>query len=1006
MTGGDENLPLDFNLDLTGRTLEDRWRVEGVLGKGGMGTVYKATDLRLDRTVVLKVPHPRFLAEEGFRERFEREIRSLIVLEHPHVVKVHDVGAWRGVPYAVLQFLSGGSLKDRLDAVARRESPAEVLEWFPDVASALDFIHARGVVHRDVKPGNILFDETGHAFLADFGIAKALGGLETGLTQTGMTPGSPDYMAPEIVMSRPFGPEGDQYALASMVYESLAGRLPFPGATPLEVLVAKQTAPDPVLSVDDVPVPAADAVLRALARDPAKRFPTCGQFAAAFAEAMGVSLGSRRASGVRAGGGGGPVTPTPRPAPRPPPLSPPPPPRPPPPPPPSARQPGAPRPPAARPAPAPSVAAATEPAKRRGGLVAALLVVALLAGGYAAWSGGLFGGRAKDGDRDAAKGTSDGIAGREVHAGMDVTAGMDLHVGMPEIDLGPAMDMGEVKNAADLEAIKRAATEAAGKAATDAGSAVAEGLRGHLGKADFPSKAPTVVPDDAVPVIAIESPVEGVVVARRRMHVVGTVSPAGSKVVVNGAAADVKDGKFDVRVDVSEGEGRLLVEATTAAGRTSTASRAFRVDTTPPSLRIESPPSDFATSAHEARVAGTVDEDGCVVTVRSIPATVSDRRGFATTVPLPLEGENRVSITASDPAGNASRVEVVVVRDTIAPVLVVEAPKEGARAGASALVPVRGKVTDATATKVTVNGVTAKVENGRFSLTAPFDPRSPRVVVEATDAAGNASEKLVVTLKGRPTEGTFKGLTLVESDGRGPATYTLDKDSTVVLVLVPAGEFTMGAVRGDEAAASDEGVAHRTTLAQFLVSRAEVTWAQWGRFCDATNRKRPAMPDGAGPDHPATCTHDDAIAWCEWAGLRLPSEAEWERAARGGVEGQLFAWGSDLQPPKGAANLYDETRHRKTKSDAKAYWFGYDDGYVGTAPVGSFAANGFGLVDVTGNVWEWCAEVYDRSKAIKHVLRGGGFDSKPADCRLSARNSQIQGFVNAATGFRPSRDAR
>ena len=105
---GDDQGAIDFQLDLSGQTLDGRWRVEAVIGKGGMGTVYRARDLRLDRLVVVKVPHPRFLMEEGARERFEREIRSLLTLEHPHVVKVHDVGSYRGVPFVVLQCLPGG----------------------------------------------------------------------------------------------------------------------------------------------------------------------------------------------------------------------------------------------------------------------------------------------------------------------------------------------------------------------------------------------------------------------------------------------------------------------------------------------------------------------------------------------------------------------------------------------------------------------------------------------------------------------------------------------------------------------------------------------------------------------------------------------------------------------------------------------------------------------------------------------------------------------------------
>ena len=190
---------------LVGRLLEGRYRVARLLGSGGMGSVHLATDEKMDRRVVVKIPHALFLDEPGFRERFVKEIRALTQLEHPHVVKALDAGTVDGVPFAILQFLGGGSLADRIAGRGGRLTLAEVCKWLPAVAGALDFIHRQGIVHRDVKPGNVLFDREGHVFLADFGIAKALRGSETGLTQTGMMPGSPDYMAPEASSGPPLG---------------------------------------------------------------------------------------------------------------------------------------------------------------------------------------------------------------------------------------------------------------------------------------------------------------------------------------------------------------------------------------------------------------------------------------------------------------------------------------------------------------------------------------------------------------------------------------------------------------------------------------------------------------------------------------------------------------------------------------------------------------------------------------------------------------------------------
>jgi len=289
VTDGDSRID---RRDWVGRTLKGRYLVERVLGGGGMGTVYLARDRDMDREVVVKVPHSRFLDDELFRARFAKEVRSLTRLSQAHIVRVLDAGdepeAGRAepTPFAVLEYLDGGSLADRLGDGT--QPPSEVLTWLPDVAKALDFIHGQGVVHRDVKPGNILFDRADNAVLADFGIAKALGSLDTGLTRTGTTPGSPPYMGPEIGLGLPLGPAYDQYALAVLVYKALSGALPHDG-TSGEVMIARKAFVEPTDLASTAPsVPAAvrDAVMRALARKPEERYPSCVEFSRAFGEAV------------------------------------------------------------------------------------------------------------------------------------------------------------------------------------------------------------------------------------------------------------------------------------------------------------------------------------------------------------------------------------------------------------------------------------------------------------------------------------------------------------------------------------------------------------------------------------------------------------------------------------------------------------------------------------------------------------------------------------------------
>ena len=275
-----------FAIALEGQRLLGHYLVGRKLAEGGMGAVYLAEDTDLvGKSVVVKVPHTQFLAEPGFRERFRFEMHGLMALEHPHVVRILAQGEHDGVPFFVLQHLRGNSLSSKLKGAPGKRLPArEVASWLPDVARALDFVHGKGVVHRDVKPGNILFDEHGHVFLSDFGIAKALSSEETSYTPTGFAPGSPAYMAPEQAMGAKPSGAADQYALATVVYEVVGGRPTHSGETPLAVLMRKQSENPPSLAdvAPEVPAAASAAVMRALSRDPAARFPTCTAFAEAF----------------------------------------------------------------------------------------------------------------------------------------------------------------------------------------------------------------------------------------------------------------------------------------------------------------------------------------------------------------------------------------------------------------------------------------------------------------------------------------------------------------------------------------------------------------------------------------------------------------------------------------------------------------------------------------------------------------------------------------------------
>ena len=223
--------------------LRDRYLLDRELGRGGMATVYLAQDLRHGRPVALKVLHPE-LAQTLGPERFQREIHLAARLQHPHILSVHDSGDAAGCLWFTMPFVEGDSLRDRL----RRERQLPVddaLRIAVEAARALEYAHKHGVVHRDIKPENILLTGDGSTLVADFGIARALGG-DDGLTQTGLAVGTPAYMSPEQAAGdKAIDARTDVYSLASVLYEMLAGEAPYTGPTAQALIVKRLSEPPP-----------------------------------------------------------------------------------------------------------------------------------------------------------------------------------------------------------------------------------------------------------------------------------------------------------------------------------------------------------------------------------------------------------------------------------------------------------------------------------------------------------------------------------------------------------------------------------------------------------------------------------------------------------------------------------------------------------------------------------------------------------------------------------------
>lgn len=272
----------------TGSLLGD-FRIELELGRGGMGVVYRAAQVSLERPVALKVIAPELAGGEGFRERFVRESRLAASLDHPNVIPVYAAGEDGGVLYIAMRYVEGTDLRT---LIARHGSldARRAAGIAAQVASALDAAHERGLVHRDVKPGNILVTSRAgaeHAYLTDFGLTKRAGS-DSGLTASGEWVGTLDYVAPEQVRGDPVDGRADIYSLGCVVFEALSGHVPFRRENDLAKLWAHIADPAPLITdfVPDVPPGLAAAAKRAMAKDPGERFATAGELGSAALAAV------------------------------------------------------------------------------------------------------------------------------------------------------------------------------------------------------------------------------------------------------------------------------------------------------------------------------------------------------------------------------------------------------------------------------------------------------------------------------------------------------------------------------------------------------------------------------------------------------------------------------------------------------------------------------------------------------------------------------------------------
>ena len=269
--------------DYVGRTVGGRFQLQSLLGAGGMASVYLAHDAVLDRQVAVKTLHTELGREQSFRERFRREAQSVARLSHPNIVSVFDSGEddidGATVPYIVMEYVEGKPLRSVLDEDVAQYGAMptdKALKITGDVLAALEVSHEMGLVHRDIKPGNVMVTRRGVVKVMDFGIARAMQSGVTSMTQTGMVVGTPQYLSPEQALGRGVDARSDLYSVGIMLFELLTGRLPFDADSPLAIAYAHvQEEPVAPSSINQSVTPAADAlVARTLKKNPNERFPS------------------------------------------------------------------------------------------------------------------------------------------------------------------------------------------------------------------------------------------------------------------------------------------------------------------------------------------------------------------------------------------------------------------------------------------------------------------------------------------------------------------------------------------------------------------------------------------------------------------------------------------------------------------------------------------------------------------------------------------------------------
>jgi len=907
------------------------------LGEGGMGTVYKAKQLSLNRTVALKILPESLSQDAQFIARFEREAHAAAAINHPNIVSAIDVGVAGGKHYFAMEFVKGESLGKILDR-EKKIHEARAIEIVIQMARALEAAWKNNMVHRDIKPDNILITEDGVAKLADLGLAKDVGEAEsTRLTLTNMIVGTPNYISPEQAMNQAVDTRTDIYSLGATFYHMVTGKLPFSGADVSEVVLARfkqrpqpanqanpEVSPEVAVIIDFMMAPKPDdrypdprVLLHDLMLVAQGHKPEYASDSEAARKRAVESAQARRSSDT-----------------------------------------------AMRMRPVPS-------SKPRTTLVVGMVALAIVLFVASAFVGGVLMGMW------GKKGASYGAEADRLSTG-------DVDAAVKAVD--ELITQGRYEEAVDRAeqyAIRMAGGSGAGKMddlRTAAQQKLLEKRKQELRDAIGEVTALLIGGEyDKVAVAAgqYSAKFEGVPGVERLEGLKEQASLKREEKQRLEAAESEKSSKYESLVV----EAKREIEAKDYATALALLAQARSIRNTDEVTQL----ANQARSVQFAERGAAAEKRGDVAEAVYVYKRLLEIRPDAKLSARMAQMEKELKFAS----------------------LLVEA---SALSSDSQWADAKAKYEEALAiapeqSKPSINDKIAVCQRELDYLKMLSQAHQAETAGDWLSVQGLAGKALSL----RPKDPAAKELRARARKEIGPE-KSLVNSIGMEFVLVPEGEFTMGNSKGED----DEKPQHKLTLTAFYIGKTEVTNLQFELF-DPSHREKGKVfsPDDNMPV--IAVNWEEAVAFCEWlsekedAQYRLPTEAEWEKAARG-TDAKVYPWGND------APDKITTLMCNFAPTPVKDTWV--KDGYVFAAPVGSYpkGASPFGCLDMAGNVWEWCQDYYQANwyadpkrpkqnpggpeKGSFRVLRGGSFSDGAKVLRTTNRVPKAQSLSEANIGFR------